>query len=253
MAAFCAEYGIEVVDADMLSREVTSPDGEAMEEIVGHFGYGILDSDGGLDRKKMADLVFHDKKLLDLLSRIVHSHVIARIKDRVEKATEEKIKALVLDVPIPVKEGFLDLSDQVWLVWTDDDIRIKRLGERGMPEDEALRRISFQMTREEYEKISNFVIENNGSQEELREQVFAMLDRELHMRGIKYTPIPKDLDETESVKSEGEKADSEASHPEEGDFEKTAVDKTEAAEAVAAETEDQLSGEKIQAEGQAGE
>lgn len=185
-ADICRDYGLPVIDADMISREVTSKEGAAIEEIKAVFGKRTISEDGSLDRTMMAEIVFKDKKALDKLSRIIHKHVIDQIKIKAEKFRQEKSRALVLDVPIPVKDGFLDICDQVWLIWADDDIRLSRLKDRGMDESEARRRISFQMTRDEYEKISHFIIENNGTTDELSEAVRAKLDEQLHMRGIKY-------------------------------------------------------------------
>jgi dephospho-CoA kinase len=186
VANICRDYGLPVIDADEISREVTSVGGAAISEIAESFGIHIIGQDGSLDREKMAEIVFGDRKSLDKLSRIVHRHVIEQIKIRTAKFREEKSKALVLDVPIPVKDGFLDLCDQVWLIWTDDDLRIKRLNERGMGNEEARRRISFQMTRNDYESLSQVVIDNNGTEEELITKVRETLDEQLHMRGIKY-------------------------------------------------------------------
>lgn len=186
VANICRDYGLPVIDADEISREVTSVGGTAISEIAENFGMHIIGQDGSLDREKMAEIVFGDRKSLDKLSRIVHRHVIEQIKIRTAKFKEEKSKALVLDVPIPVKDGFLDLCDQVWLIWTDDDLRIKRLNERGMGTEEARRRISFQMTRNDYESLSQVVIDNNGTEEELITKVRETLDEQLHMRGIKY-------------------------------------------------------------------
>ncbi|MDD2392948.1 MAG: dephospho-CoA kinase [Eubacteriales bacterium] len=186
VANICRDYGLPVIDADEISREVTSVGGAAISEIAESFGIHIIGQDGSLDREKMAEIVFGDRKSLDKLSRIVHRHVIEQIKIRTAKFKEEKSKALVLDVPIPVKDGFLDLCDQVWLIWTDDDLRIKRLNERGMGTEEARRRISFQMTRNDYESLSQVVIDNNGTEEELITKVRETLDEQLHMRGIKY-------------------------------------------------------------------
>lgn len=186
VANICRDYGLPVIDADEISREVTSVGGTAISEIAENFGMHIIGPDGSLDREKMAEIVFGDRKSLDKLSRIVHRHVIEQIKIRTAKFKEEKSKALVLDVPIPVKDGFLDLCDQVWLIWTDDDLRIKRLNERGMGTEEARRRISFQMTRNDYESLSQVVIDNNGTEEELITKVRETLDKQLHMRGIKY-------------------------------------------------------------------
>lgn len=184
-AKICKDYGIEVIDADEISKSLTVADGKAMPEIAQAFGRKILATDGSLNRKAMSDMVFKNKKSLDVLSSIVHKYVIAEIYSKVEEYKQKKIKAIVIDAPIPVKNGFLDVCDQVWLIWTDDDIRIKRLSLRGMTADDAKRRILSQMTREEYEAVADKVITNNDTVSELEETVKAALNQELGLRGIK--------------------------------------------------------------------
>jgi dephospho-CoA kinase len=184
-AKICKDYGIEVIDADEISKSLTVADGKAMAEIAQAFGKKIIATDGSLNRKAMSDMVFKNKKSLDILSSIVHKYVIAEIYEKVENYKQKKFKVIVIDAPIPVKNGFLDVCDQVWLVWTDDDKRIERLALRGMAADEAKRRILSQMTREEYEAVADKVITNNGNVSELEETVKAALNQELGLRGIK--------------------------------------------------------------------
>lgn len=185
VADICREYGLPVISADEISHIVTSSNGSAIEEIIEEFGMHVIDESMALDRTKMANIVFKDKTSLDKLSKIVHRHVIEQIQSEVDRYNKEKAKAVVLDVPIPVKKGFLDITDQVWTVWTDNSLRILRLAERGMTEAEVKRRISFQMDKEEYEKIADIIITNNGTKKELRDTVIENLDEQLHMRGIK--------------------------------------------------------------------
>lgn len=184
-AKICKDYGIEVIDADEISKSLTVAGGKAMPEIAQAFGRKIIAADGSLNRKAMSDMVFKNKKSLDVLSSIVHKYVIAEIYSKVEEYKQKKYKVIVIDAPIPVKNGFLDVCDQVWLVWTDDDIRIKRLALRGMAADEAKRRILCQMTREEYEAVADKVIMNNDTVAELEVNVKTALETELGMRGIK--------------------------------------------------------------------
>ncbi len=187
--------GIPVLDADKISHEVTEKNGAAVEEIIQTFGENILDDDGVIDRAKLGQLVFKDKNLLDRLSAIVHRRVISTIQDEVKKMEKKKIKACVLDVPIPVKEGFLDLSDLVLVVWSRDSLRIERLVHRGMGENEAKRRMSMQMNEEEYCRLADEVVRNDGSIEELFDVVRQIAERELRSRGIPLNEINKeDLD-----------------------------------------------------------
>jgi dephospho-CoA kinase len=185
VAHICREAGLPVVDADELAHVVTGKDGAAIPELIEQFGPSIIDENGALNRKKMADRVFRDRKNLDQLSVIVHRHVLETMRQRVEALEEKNKRAVVLDVPIPVKHGFLDLCDQVWVVWTREDLRIERLAARGMTEEEARRRMAMQMSEEEYSARADHVIQNNNSLDDLRQTVMALLKQELGERGIR--------------------------------------------------------------------
>lgn len=178
------KMGLQVLDADQISHDVTGKNGVAVAEIILHFGEGILNEQGEIDRRLLGSIVFQDKNKLDLLSEIVHRQVIKTLQEEVAKLEKKKVKALVLDVPIPVKEGFLDLSDHVLVVWAKPELRISRLAKRGMGREEALRRMAMQMTEEEYSRLGHEVIRNDGSLKELIDMVEAFAKRELRSRGI---------------------------------------------------------------------
>jgi len=185
-AQVCREFGMPVIDADAISRELTGSNGKAIPEIIETFGKKMISADGSLNRKEMSNLVFKNKKSLDVLSSLIHKYVVEEIKNQVIKFTEQKIKAIALDVPIPVKNGFVDISDQIWVIRADEDIRIERLKKRGMEPVEARRRILCQMSEEEYENIADIVITNNGSIQEFKDKITEILDKELGNRGIKF-------------------------------------------------------------------
>ena len=184
VAKILASYGLEVLDADKISHEVTQAGGSALSDVINFFGPEYISEDGSMDREKMSNLVFSNAKSLDALSLIVHKRVFEEIEIRRNKLKKEKHKAVVLDVPVPAKEGFLDQCDQIWVVWTEDKIRLERLAKRGMNRAEAQRRINIQLSREEYENLADHVIENNDSLEVLEEKVKALAMRELQERGI---------------------------------------------------------------------
>lgn len=185
VAALCRDAGLPVIDADELSRQVTAAGGAALPELVERFGASIVDASGALDRARMARLVFQDRRALDALSAIVHTFVLDAIRQMVTRMEERRQRAVVLDVPIPVKHGFLDLCSQVWVVWADDDTRMQRLRQRGMDETEARRRMAMQMSRDEYVAIADQVIENDGSLDDLKAKVHELLVQELKERGIR--------------------------------------------------------------------
>lgn len=189
VAGLLREAGLAVLDADRISHQVTQADGPALPAIVDSFGTQALLPDGSLDRSYMAQIVFHDHKALDHLSTIIHEQVFQQMDQEIAQLEKAQAQAVVLDVPIPVEKGFLDHCDQVWCVWADEAIRLKRLGDRGMRQEDALRRMQIQMSEDEYRKIADHFILNNGSLDELRDEVQKLMARELGERGIRYLPL----------------------------------------------------------------
>lgn len=164
--------GAKVIDADKIAREVTAKGQPALDEIVEYFGKDILNEDGELDRKKLGKIVFEDKEKLKVLNSITHKYVIERIINELERLKEENANIIVLDVPLPVEHGFLDVVDEVWLVTANKDTRIKRIMERsGLTYEEVIKRMEAQKSDEEYLKIADEVIYNDGSMEELESTV----------------------------------------------------------------------------------
>lgn len=191
VAAICRTAGLLVIDADQIAHEVTEEPSETTRRLEEVFGSEVIRENGTLDRQRMSDLVFRDKRFLDKLSAIIHEQVIYIIEERLREAEKRKTKAVVLDVPIPVKRGFIDLCDQIWAVSADPEIRKSRLLKRGMSEHDIERRMRVQMSPEEYRKIAQHEISNNGTYHELEHRVHALLKQELGMRGIFIPGLPQ--------------------------------------------------------------
>ena len=172
------EQGAKVIDADRITKELQGKEQIVYNEMVKHFGEDILKDNRELDRKKVADIVFKDKEKLLKLNYIVHRHVAAEIKKRVQEYKEEGCDLVVLDVPIPVEEGFLDTVECIWAVVANVDLRVERVMNRmNLSEEEALMRIGAQLTNREYEDIADVVIVNEGSYEDLEKLVLFELQR----------------------------------------------------------------------------
>ncbi len=189
VASLCREAGLTVLDADQISHSVTESHGSAIPEIKEIFGPDFILQDESLDRKKISDLVFKDKKALDQLSLIVHHHTLKQMGIYLTELEKSGAKVAVLDVPIPVKEGFLDRCHLVLNITADLEIRLERLIKRGMTKEDALRRMAVQMTPEQYSELADLDIVNNGSYEVLREQINTLLEKELAPRGLPFHQI----------------------------------------------------------------
>lgn len=167
------DLGAAVVDADILAKNVTASGSEAVLELVEYFGKDIIDETGELDRKKLASIAFGDQVKLHALNCITHKHIVERINDTIDVLKNAaKWEFIIIDAPIPVEKGFLDLADEVWVVTADRDTRIKRVMERsGLTSEAVMDRINAQMRDEEYVRIADEIIPNNGSVEELEQTV----------------------------------------------------------------------------------
>ncbi|MBO7452487.1 MAG: dephospho-CoA kinase [Clostridiales bacterium] len=176
--------GLLVLDADKISRDVTDVNGIANQEISEVFGARSIKG-GALDRKYISSIVFNDKTKLDILSSIIHKYVLKYIADQLESERTKGTKCVVLDVPIPVKKGFVDKCNQIWVITCETETKLKRLIDRGMTLDDAKRRIAMQMTDEEYLSIGDIEVNNSGTFEELYEKVDKLIIEQLHERGIR--------------------------------------------------------------------
>lgn len=167
------DLGAVIIDADILSRAVTAKGSDALGELVSYFGGEILMQNGELDRKRLADMTFNDKVKLHALNSITHKHIVKKIKSAIENIKSTgKSEVIVVDAPIPLEHGFIDVVDEVWVVTADRDKRIGRIMERsGYTFEEAESRLNSQMKDEEYLRLADEILENNGEIEELEKAV----------------------------------------------------------------------------------
>ena len=164
--------GFTVVDADRMSREMTSAGGKAIPYIMENFGPSFILEDGSLNRAAMRDLVFKHpdkKKLLEEGTTKVVLEDIEAIK-REREASDDK--ALFFDIPLLFETGSEDDYDAVWVVTADYDVRKSRVMARDGIDPAIIDLIMDSQEGEEKKaKLADQVIYNNGTLEELRESV----------------------------------------------------------------------------------
>ena len=211
VAGMLRELGIEVLDADAISRALTQAGGAAVDEVLETFGEELRDADGGIDRPRLSSIVFRDKNAIDRLSGIIHRYVIAALIEGVADAGRRGLAVIALDVPLPVREGFLDLADYVVVVWAEEATRLERLEARGMARDEAQRRMDLQMSEDEYVAIASTVLRNDSTREALRAQVHEVVRQQLHARGIRIA-LPEAPEASAGAASLGEEPVGPAAH-----------------------------------------
>lgn len=176
ITSYLTEQGFTVIDADKMSREMTASGGKAMPYILEHFGPAYINEDGSLNRTAMRDLVFRDPESMKLLEQGTTAVVIEDI-DKIRKAAEEDgQKVLFYDIPLLFEQHKEDDYDLVWVVTADRDIRSERIAKRdGLTPDIVDLMISSQAEEEYKASKADFVIYNNGTIEELHEQINIIL------------------------------------------------------------------------------
>lgn len=172
VAKILHDLGARIIDADKVAREVIGKGQPALEEIRSFFGEGVINEKGELDRKKLSSIVFGNEEKLEVLNAITHKYIVDRIMGCLEMLRKEQAEFVALDAPLPVKHGFLDIVDEVWVIVAGKDERIRRIMQRSsISYEEAVKRINAQKNDEEYLKYAKEVIYNEGSIDELEKAV----------------------------------------------------------------------------------
>jgi len=165
-----AARGAEIVDADVITREVQRPGSPVIDKIVERFGDSVVDSHGALIRPALAEIVFSDADALRDLNGIVHPAVAKEMNRRVEDARTTGT-ILVLDIPLLTENPRKGLQGKI-VVDVPPDVQVERLVRyRGFSEDDARARISKQASCEERLKDADFVVDNSGDVEDLDPQI----------------------------------------------------------------------------------
>ena len=169
VAKILSNLGAVVIDADVIAREVLEPNQAGYQKAIEVFGESILDSDLRIDRKRLAELVFQNSDELEKLEAIVNPAVIARVAQIRNSLPESTV--VVYDTPLLFEKNLQGQFDKVLIVVTDSEHRKARLIERGLELTDIEARIANQATDAQRRTVADFVIENNGSPEQLQDQV----------------------------------------------------------------------------------
>lgn len=110
-------FGLPVVDADLIARQVVEPGTPALAKIVKHFGEDILQTDGSLDRPKLGAIVFNDEAQRKVLNSIVHPAVWKAIAWEVASHWLKGKKICILDVPLLIEGGMWKWVAKVVVVY----------------------------------------------------------------------------------------------------------------------------------------
>ena len=168
-----AELGAAVVDVDAIGREVLAPGGRAEQGVIDAFGPGILDDSGSIDRGKVAAEVFGRPDRLSALEAISHPAINAELDSQLQALAEGgQVGVVVLDMAVLAESRLGQLESGrgytvVVVVEAPEGVRLPRLLERGLTEDQARARMASQATDAQRRALADHVIVNDRSPDEL--------------------------------------------------------------------------------------
>lgn len=173
--------GYDVIDYDLITREVYKKGSPCLLEIAEQFGDAILTSDGELNRRALGAIVFADKKSLEKLNSIVYKYIIEHTEDIIENSKDKK---LLLDAPTLFEAGLNKKCDRVIGVIAPKELRLERVMQRdNLERERVIDRINSQKDDDFYIKNCDYIINNNGSVSYLEAQalnIIREIENELH-------------------------------------------------------------------------
>ena len=199
LTIFKEENDAYIIEADRLAHELMEPGKTVYQGIVDAFGMEVLmDTDidisapaegnavtdngqstvnRSIDRKKLGDIVFHDKDKLVLLNSISHPLVIEEILRRIEEQKNAGKKLFVIEAALLIQDGYKSICDKMCYVYADLDVRISRLCEyRGFTKERAQAVIDSQESEAFYLEACDYKIDNSGSLENTKKDLKHILD-----------------------------------------------------------------------------
>ena len=168
-----AELGVPVIDADQVARELSSRGSPVLVEIVKKFGTKVLDEKGNLDRHKLRDLVFKNEAQRKELEELLHPAIRARSAELITTQFEAGKTVVIYEASLVIESGRHQDFDGILLVTCDTGQQEKRLSVRelGITPELTGRMIAAQMPQAEKLDFATWVIENNGTLDDLKAKV----------------------------------------------------------------------------------
>jgi dephospho-CoA kinase len=174
--------GAHLIQADAIAHEIMQPGEAVYQEVVRHFGEGILNPDGSVNRSRLAEAAFGasggDKpSRIQELNQIVHPAVIRRQEDWMEEVGRRDPRAIaVVEAALILEAGSAKRFDRLVVVTCRSEQRIQRWAARvGVDEEtarrEVMRRMAAQFPDEKKIKAADYVIDNSGSLDETQKRV----------------------------------------------------------------------------------
>ncbi|NLB90300.1 MAG: dephospho-CoA kinase [Clostridiales bacterium] len=177
-------WGIPVVDADEISRQLTKEKGKALPFIQEAFGEKVFDAQGRLNRKALGEVVFSNPEEKEKLENILHPFIEQEMKRQLEILEAKGVRVAVIDVPLLFEAGMSGLADEIWLTYAPVEEQVRRLEKRnGLTQLQAMERITSQWPFEKKKLLADEIIDTTGPKEETAKRVKNLFSKHFYSIG----------------------------------------------------------------------
>lgn len=169
------KYQAEIIQADQVARQLQEPGEPGYLGLLDALGDTILDGTGRIDRGTLAAMIFAREDVRLTVNAVIHPMTWNAIRRQIRRSAASLV---VMETALPAQKTD-DIYDELWYVYTLEEVRIKRLAQsRGYPRERALAMIASQPSEAEYRAVSDYVIDNNGEPEDVYMQIDAKLGKQ---------------------------------------------------------------------------
>jgi dephospho-CoA kinase len=169
VADLFSQKGAVVIRSDELARQVIEPQTPGFQQVIDRFGKDFVNSEGYIDRAKLAQIVFQDDAALKDLENIIHPLVRSKTNQIIDQHTSETI--IVNEIPLLLEKKMESLFDFLVIVISSEKNRLERLTQRGLTTEQAIARMAKQVSDDERKAAADFLIVNDGNLDQLEADV----------------------------------------------------------------------------------
>ena len=172
VSSYFKQLEIPVIDADEVARKVVEPNSQGAREIRKTFGSDVFEEDGSLNRQKLGALIFSNTENRQKLDDLLQPLIKIMILDEIEEYRQKGETMIVLDLPLLFEKQYEELCEEIIVVYIPRELQLERLMRRNQyTKQEALSRIDSQLSIEEKRKRATVLLDNQGTIQQLYQQV----------------------------------------------------------------------------------
>ena len=172
VSSYLKQLKIPVIDADEVARKVVEPNSQGAREIRKTFGSDVFEEDGSLNRQKLGALIFSNAENRQKLDELLQPLIKIMILEEIEEYRQKGENMIVLDLPLLFEKQYEELCEEIIVVYVPRELQLERLMKRNQyTKQEALSRIDSQLSIEEKRKRATVLLDNQGTIQQLYQQV----------------------------------------------------------------------------------